>query len=334
MNRAVGKRTMFEDESDLRTFLACVIDSVRRREIRLIAFSFLTTHFHMLVESVAGGLAAALRRIESEYVRRFNRRRDRDGPLVRGRFLSKVVDDASYWIQVIRYIDDNPVRAGLVARAADYPHGSAFHYARQAGGPRWLHRTPVERTVRALRPGAKSIPEAYTAVFSESPTASRRDWIEARIRYGDRAEDPLRDLLRAAPAVVLECLKARTRLADGTRPGVPIVDVAGVDAALAMARAGKPWFLGNPRRPRDAWEVLTIGLYRTLCGDTLQAIASRIRRPLSTVRGLLDAHGEYLRAVPSYADAGRDVALHALGTLRTDLAGVAEIPRLRDLLAG
>ena len=91
MNRAVGKRTLFEDKKDIRLFLACVARSVRRGEIRVHAYVIMTTHFHLLLESVKGELDVAMRRIESEYVMAFNRRHGRDGPLVRGRFRSKLV---------------------------------------------------------------------------------------------------------------------------------------------------------------------------------------------------------------------------------------------------
>jgi hypothetical protein len=166
MNRAVGKRPLFEGEVDLRDFEDSIAASVDRGEIRLQSYAFLTTHFHMLVESPTGHLSEALRRIESEYVQRFNLRHDRDGPLVRGRFRSKIVDDLRYWFALVRYIDHNPVEAGLVALPSEYPHGSAFHYARLEGPP-WLDRAPVEHFVRKLRSAPSFSPIDYAHVSRE-----------------------------------------------------------------------------------------------------------------------------------------------------------------------
>ena len=108
----------------------------------------MTTHYHLLVRSPLGKVGVAMQRVQTEYSRAFNRGRKRDGPLVRGRYASKEVDSHSYRCAVVSYIDRNPVSAGLVPRAVDYPHGSARHYIRQISeGIEWHDRTWVEREV-------------------------------------------------------------------------------------------------------------------------------------------------------------------------------------------
>src|SRR5262245_12079043 len=114
INRGVARRTLFEGESDIRFFLAELARAVRRGEIELHAYAIMSTHFHLLVCSPNGLLAVAMRNVEREYVRRFNRVRRRDGPLMRGRFLSKPVFSLAYRRLLVRYIDFNPVRASLV----------------------------------------------------------------------------------------------------------------------------------------------------------------------------------------------------------------------------
>ena len=88
MNRALARRSLFETSEDIRFFLACVARAVRRGQIEVHAWCILTTHFHMLVRSPKGELSAAMRRIQNRYVRHFNRKRRRDGTLVRGRYRS------------------------------------------------------------------------------------------------------------------------------------------------------------------------------------------------------------------------------------------------------
>ncbi len=94
----------------------------------------MTTHFHLLVRSPVGELAGAIGRATNKYVRAYNRSRRRDGPLVRGRFRSKVVDSEFYRRTLVRYIDDNPVAAGTQSTPWDYPWGSAAAYGH--GRPR------------------------------------------------------------------------------------------------------------------------------------------------------------------------------------------------------
>ena len=108
VNRGLAKRPAFPHRRDVRFLLSRLARSVRRGEIEIHAFTVLSTHFHMLVRSVAGEIGNAMQRIESEYVRCFNRRNDRDGALFRGRYWSKLIENDVYLWNVVRYIDANP----------------------------------------------------------------------------------------------------------------------------------------------------------------------------------------------------------------------------------
>jgi len=140
MNRGIARRTLFETELDIRTFLAGLACTVRAGHLEVHSFCILTTHFHMLVRSPKGHLSNALHGIQNRYSRWFNRSRKRDGPLFRSRFRSKRVDSFGYRWQLVRYIDANPVMARLVEDPRSYPHGSASMYQSPIG-PRWLERS-------------------------------------------------------------------------------------------------------------------------------------------------------------------------------------------------
>ena len=147
MNRGIARRTLFEGSEDIRFFLSRLAGCVRRRQLEVHAYCVLTTHFHLLVRSPGGELSAVMRQAQLEYVRRFNRKRRRDGPLMRGRFTSKLVLSLTYRRVLVRYIDANPVRAGICTDPREYPFGSASQYARRAGPP-WGVRSWVEGFVR------------------------------------------------------------------------------------------------------------------------------------------------------------------------------------------
>ena len=314
MNRAVGKRPMFESEADIRGFIACAVASVRRGEIRIQAFTFMTTHFHMIVESVVGALAEAFRRIESDYVTGFNRRHDRDGPLVRGRFLSKLVAHDAYWANLVQYLDDNAVAAGIVADPAAYPHASAFHYVRDEG-PHWLNRDPVERFVVARSGGRTYDPADYRRLFHRPIAESHREWIQSRIERGDRHDDAFADLVRASSEYIKAWLVERARVADGTTPGVPIVDFASLQTAISGCRSTRPvWRIGRTKRC-DVWTVLTAGLLRSVVADSFETIARRMNVPLSTARDRSRRHAILLRSDPDYREAAEAVTTRALQSM-------------------
>jgi putative transposase len=89
------------------------------------AYAFMTNHIHLLLTPETRGSASELmRRLGCRYVRYFNRRYHRTGTLWEGRFRSVLVESSSYFLSCSRYIDLNPVRAGIVKAAADYAWSS------------------------------------------------------------------------------------------------------------------------------------------------------------------------------------------------------------------
>ena len=177
--------------------------------------------------------------IQNEHVRRFNRRRRRDGSLVRGRFRSTPVRSLRYRRTLVRYIDDNPVLAGLVPSACLYPHGSARHYV-SSGGPPWRARTWIERCVRESLGRADYLPRSYPEVFGVPLTPRLRRLIERRLDAGPPAEDPLDELFEAAAPAVQARMRRKAELAPGWRESLK--DCCGL--VFPSTARGRPW----PRR--------------------------------------------------------------------------------------
>lgn len=312
MNRAVARRTLFETNADIRTFLARVALEVRAGRIEVHAFCVLTTHFHLLVRSPSGELSVAMRRVQNEYARWFNRARGRDGPLHRGRFRSRRVDTLAYRELLVRYIDANAEAAGLVPTAELYPHGSARCFAREHGPP-WLARDWIEATVRRRSGLPRYDPARYAESFGSRGTPAALRLIERRLaRAGGRA-DPLDELLNAAPGRVLEWMRRNARLADGTMIGVPVCDEETVCLVVEQARARcGEWSARPGRRAVDAWPTLKVGLLRELCGSTLQQAGARTQRPATGAWILDERHRRLVLEDEAYAARAAELAREAL----------------------
>jgi REP element-mobilizing transposase RayT/DNA-binding transcriptional regulator YdaS (Cro superfamily) len=301
MTRGLARRTLFESRADIRYFLALLARLVRAGRLEVHSYSVLSTHFHLLVTSPVGELSSAMQWLLNQYVRWFNRSRRRDGPLLRGRFVSKRVDSLTYRRHLVRYIDFNPVAAGLVATPPLYPHGSAADYARGRGRP-WLTRDWVASQV-GERAGAVAA-ESYAKVFGEPLTPGLTRWIEARLHACGVEHDPLDELLDAAPPKVLAWMRRKAELADGTGVGESLCDAGDLHT-----------FLGRQLLDGGDKGLMTAGLLRDLTADTLQQIATHLGTSPTSVGRWAASHRARLTTDAEYAERASTLACDALREL-------------------
>jgi hypothetical protein len=278
MNRGIARRTAFEGEADIRSFLGFVAGAVHARRIELVAYTILSTHFHLLVRSLDGEISKTLCRIENPYVRRFNRTRRRDGPLFRGRFRSFPVESTSYLHTLIRYIDQNPVEARLTRRPEDYPYGSARHHLRADEHPRWLSRQVVDDFIGPWTGLGLTRQQAYRRLFSPRLSEALRRFVEARLDHPARAADDLDDLVGGSPEEVQQWMCRKARLADGTKPGMPMADGRSVRQVIDshLKQAGRIEVATGRRRPRRVRALLEVALLHDLAGETFRTIGRRL----------------------------------------------------------
>lgn len=139
LNRGGGSRTVFVDDDDRETFLSLLAECAPRFGVWCATACLMDNHYHLLVLDEHGRLSRAMRHLNGVYTQGFNWRHGRDGALFRGRFRSRVVDREGYLLELVRYVHANPVDAGLVSRAGDYPWSSHRHYLEGTDAP-WLRK--------------------------------------------------------------------------------------------------------------------------------------------------------------------------------------------------
>jgi hypothetical protein len=144
-------------------------------------------HYHLLLETPEANLSVAMRQLNGVYTQRFNRRHERCGHLLQGRFGAQLVDSDAYLREVCRYIVLNPVRAGLVAHPRQWRWSSFQATAGETATPGFL----TVGWVQALG-GAKIQTEAlrrYTAFIEAGigETGSPLDGFKSKAAVGDEA---------------------------------------------------------------------------------------------------------------------------------------------------
>ena len=115
----------FFGEDDYRAYLEMLTEWLGRGGNRLWAYCLMPNHVHLIVvPETPDGLSRAIGEVHRRYTRRINFRERWRGHLWQGRFASFVMDE-SHVIAAARYVESNPVKAGLVERAEQWPWSSA-----------------------------------------------------------------------------------------------------------------------------------------------------------------------------------------------------------------
>lgn len=121
VQRGNNRQICFGDEADFAAYAHWLREANRRWGVALHAWVFMTNHVHLLATpGRADAVSGMMQGIGRRYVRHFNYRWRRSGTLWEGRFKSCLVQDSGYLLQCYRYIELNPVRAGMVDDPAEY----------------------------------------------------------------------------------------------------------------------------------------------------------------------------------------------------------------------
>lgn len=137
MLRGINKGAIFTDETDCNKFvkiLQGLVAPVDRHGIPLPpychihAYCLMNNHVHLLISEAESSIASVMKRIGVAYVSYFNKRHERLGPLFHDRYRSEPVEDAGYFITLLRYIHQNPVKANLVGSPNDFRWSSWHEY--------------------------------------------------------------------------------------------------------------------------------------------------------------------------------------------------------------
>lgn len=132
IQRGNNRQPIFATDSDRERLLALLAEYAKKFQVSLHAYVLMSNHFHLLVTpETADGLPQMMQAVGRRYVRYFNDRQGRSGTLWEGRYRSTLIETDRYLLACMAYIDLNPVRAGLVAQARDYPWSSHGHYIGQ-----------------------------------------------------------------------------------------------------------------------------------------------------------------------------------------------------------
>lgn len=194
IQRGNNRSILFASTGDYRFYLNTLGDACRRHGVQLHAWVLMTNHAHLLMTpDMDKGISNAMQSLGGRYVRYFNALHGRTGTLWEGRFKATLVDTDEYLLTCYRYIEENPVRAGMVSSPAGYPWSSYRHNA--LGEPDPLVR-PHESYL-ALGDSNDAQRRAYLSIFdrplaaetlSEIREATNKGWVLGGDRFRKRID--------------------------------------------------------------------------------------------------------------------------------------------------
>ena len=127
INRGVEQRDVFLSNKDFKTFEELLCKLSKEFDIILHNFCLMNKHYHLLIENKKENLSKFMRQLGMSYSIYFNKKYKRIGHLWQGRYKSWLITDEAYLYTLMRYIEQNPLKAGIVNNLINY-HFSSFRY--------------------------------------------------------------------------------------------------------------------------------------------------------------------------------------------------------------
>jgi putative transposase len=144
LNRGNARRDVFLKDGDYRAFLQALADAHEQLPMRVLAWCLMPNHFHLALWPHADGdLGTWMHWACNAHVRRYHQHYHSSGHLWQGRYKSFPVQQDDHLLTLLRYIERNPVRAGLVERAEDWPWSSAGLRTGRGEAPAFFDPGPV-----------------------------------------------------------------------------------------------------------------------------------------------------------------------------------------------
>ena len=197
IQRGNNRQVIFAADADYQFFRDAMVDAAIEHRLTVHAYVWKTNHVHLLATpELDDSISKVFQSVGRRYVQYFNVAYGRSGTLWEGRYRATVVDGERYLLTLMRYIELNPTRAGLVAHPRDYVWSSYRYNALGEAGPNanWItpHREYL-RLGRNLADRQSAYRQLFRATVSGADLAEIRDcthkgWALGGERFREQVE--------------------------------------------------------------------------------------------------------------------------------------------------
>ena len=173
--RGINRQVIFEDDEDKQKIILKIKDLKDIISYKVYGYCLMDNHLHLLIHEGSDPVSSIMHRLCSSYVQWYNWKYERSGHLFQERFKSEVVEDDRYLLTVLRYIHQNPVKAGVVKSVQDYKWSS---YGEYISRPVLCDTSFVLEQFKADRSSYKDTIEAFKKFNTENNEDSCMEYDE------------------------------------------------------------------------------------------------------------------------------------------------------------
>jgi putative transposase len=208
-SRGDGREAIYLRDADFQGFIDLLGEVCQRCNWYCHAYCLMTNHYHLVIETPDGNLAAGMRHLNGVYTQRFNRQHRRVGHVFQGRYKAIFVDADTYLLELTRYVVLNPVRAGMVKTASQWRWSSYRSMIGKIACPSWLM---VERVLSQFGHHRQQAQQRYIHFVAEGQQQSTV-WQHLRhqLYLGDQKFVNQMQAYIDNPSVLLEIPNAQRR---------------------------------------------------------------------------------------------------------------------------
>lgn len=209
MVRGINRQDIFHDKEDFIRYLESLRKAMLGSNSRLLGYCLMSNHAHLLIAAGPSGISEIIKRLGIGYALWYNLKNDRCGHVFQDRFKSEAVEDDQYLQTVIRYIHQNPVKAGIVNKPEGYAWSSCKSYYGEIEHPPGLTHTQLILSLFADTP-EKAV-KAFRRFMDEANQDECLEDLQPKRMTDARAGQIITELLQGKPMDVLHKMSKSER---------------------------------------------------------------------------------------------------------------------------
>jgi len=191
-SRGDRREPIYRGDEDRRQHLAVLAQAADRFDARVLAYCLMGNPYYLVLQTHQPNLSRLMRHLNGVYTQQFNRRHGLAGHLFQGRFKAILVDTDSYLLTLCRYVERNPVAAGLVDAVSQWPWSSYAAHVGSAVADAWLdvdavHRMLLQREPRGPADRRRAAARCAALVADTAAPSPWDEGLRQQIFLGDEA---------------------------------------------------------------------------------------------------------------------------------------------------